>query len=218
LNKKNAKKAADQLEERRRAISEAFHSFHQPLTSLHCGLEITLLKPRSVDEYKSRLQDALIHAGAILRLNRVLRELVEAGDPGEQFGIVSLALLLRQMAEDVAYIAEPALVKIAVGKIVDVEIRADQTKLLKMLSHVLASMIGRLLPGGVVKVATRMNGTLAEIRMSAEGSLRDPDALNPLDTKAQAIGWDATNVYVQTLGGSMNETDHVLELSLPIVS
>lgn len=218
MTKKGARKAAVQLEERRRAISEAFHSFHQPLTSLHCGLEITLLKPRSEAEYRSRLQDALIHAGAILRLNKVLRELVEAGDPGEQFGIVSLGPLLRQMADDVAYIAEPALVKIAVGKVVDVQIRADQTKLLRMLSHLLASMIGTLLPGGVVKIATRVNKGVVEVHMCTEGSLRDPEETNALDMKAQAIGWDAARAYVQALGGSMSETDNGLELSLPIVS
>jgi hypothetical protein len=70
-------------EQRRRFISEAFHSFHQPLTGLHCGLEIALQKPRTDEEYRGRIADALQNASAILKLNAALRQLVDATDPGE---------------------------------------------------------------------------------------------------------------------------------------
>src|SRR3954465_7105400 len=102
------------VEERRKFLSEAFHTFHQPLTGLHCGLELALQKQRTIEEYRERISDALEHAGAILKLNKALRELVDAADPGERFGTVALAPLLAQLAEELALVADPASVNIEV--------------------------------------------------------------------------------------------------------
>ncbi|HVZ19067.1 MAG TPA: hypothetical protein VG897_18260, partial [Terriglobales bacterium] len=76
----------DHLEQRRRMLSDAFHTLNQPITGLHCGLEIALQKPRNEADYRQRISDGIQNAGAIVKYLKAIRQLVDAADPGERFG------------------------------------------------------------------------------------------------------------------------------------
>src|SRR4051794_19974156 len=92
--------------QRRKALSEAFHTFHQPLTSLHCGLELALLKNRSEEDYRRRIEEALESAGRIFELNKALRELVDSEDPGERCGTVAFAPVFAQVLQEVRSVTD----------------------------------------------------------------------------------------------------------------
>src|SRR5579884_842161 len=92
--------------ERRASISEAFHSLNQPITSLHCILELALARPRSPEEYRQRIAEALENAGAVLRLARALREVVEDDDAGENAIPVQLHDLLKCVVNQIEALAE----------------------------------------------------------------------------------------------------------------
>jgi len=68
------------VHERERVIAELFHELTQPLTTLHCCLELSLKKvPRSAKSRRD-LQIALQQAENIAKLIGELRELLEAGN------------------------------------------------------------------------------------------------------------------------------------------
>jgi hypothetical protein len=206
------------IEERRRAISEAFHSFHQPLTSLHCGLEITLLRQRSENEYRERVQDALLHAGIILRLNRALRELVEATDPGERFGNVSARSLLTKVLEEVLIVAEPALVAISAGDVPDVTVAADPIKLSRTLGQSFAYQITDLAPGSSVKLTSWTDRDHLYLKIVPEGKKRELAPDNSIEMKLRAINADAACAYIRTIGGNLEVTgEGTLEIKLPLM-
>jgi hypothetical protein len=205
--------------ERRRALSEAFHSFHQPLTSLHCGLEIALLKDRTSGEYRERVQDALVHAGTILRLNKALRELVEASDPGERFGSVNARALLGQVIEDVQVVAEPALVAVVLGSVPDVSLKADPLKITRILGQTIAYRVTDLNPGSSLKINSQVLASRLALKIVSEGKLRESRPENDIETKLRAIALDAADAYIQTIGGERRVVDaKTIEIMLPLAN
>lgn len=63
---------------REQLIAEIFHELTQPLTTLHCCLELVLQKiPRSA-KFRTDLQVALQQADKVAKLVAQVRELVEA--------------------------------------------------------------------------------------------------------------------------------------------
>jgi hypothetical protein len=62
-------------------LPELLHALNQPLTSLRCSLELTLLQPRDSDEYRRRLRESLKLTEDITVLASGIRELVEVEQP-----------------------------------------------------------------------------------------------------------------------------------------
>jgi hypothetical protein len=65
-------------------LPELLHALNQPLTSLRCSLELTLLQPRDSDEYRRRLRDSLKLTEEITVLASGIRELIDVENPVTQ--------------------------------------------------------------------------------------------------------------------------------------
>jgi hypothetical protein len=206
--------ANSHLEERRKFLSEAFHSLHQPLTGLHCGLELALHKQRSEQEYRQRISEALQHAGEVLKLNKALRELVDAADPGERFGTVALAPLLAQLAGELALVADPAGVKIEVEADSALQLRADPMKLLRSLGNVgsrlISSGVGKAILGIVVTL--EQNDVLISLTMTPA---RASEANGHQGDKATQIRLDAAQAYLWTIEGDLEWQQNGATIRLP---
>jgi len=196
---------ANHVEDRRGFISEAFHSFHQPLTALHCGLELSLLKERSEVEYRQRLEDALVSAGAILQLNRAMRELVESTDPGEKFGRVELKPLLAKMVEELSYSAEPGLVAVRMSCPENVFIAADANKLACQLGNMGAVLIRAADLGATLQVKAHCDETTVLLKLCLEGTHREGGEKD-LQDRLDQMRMDAACSYVWTIGGEFKKT------------
>ncbi len=195
-------KSAKHLESRRKFISEAFHAFHQPLTALHCGIELSLLKPRTEDEYRQRLEDALQNAGSVLQLNKLLRELVEAADPGENFGRVQLYPPLSRLVEELAFVTEAELVELKFSCPENISVEADPDKLMRHFADLANVVIAATEPGGAVHLKVQVEGSRALITFAAKGVHRECRE----DTKLNAIRIDAACSYIWTIGGDFKKS------------
>lgn len=202
----------EKVERRRQFLSEAFHAFHQPLTALHCGLELSLLKQRSEEEYRQRIADALQHAGAVLELNKALRELAESTDAGENFGRVELAQLLSNLTEQLTVIAEARQVHVKLTCPEDVSVGADPEKFTRHIGNIACVVLNQFEPGGTlhIKVDTGENIVLS---VSGKGSRRG-GIDNCVQQKLSAIRLDAACSYVWALGGEFHKTRTGFTLSL----
>jgi hypothetical protein len=216
--KQDSQAIKDSLELRRRSISEAFHTFHQPLTTLHCGLEIALAKPRTEAEYRKRMQEMLVHAGAVLQLNKALRELVEALDPGERFGTVPLEQLLAQVANEVAVVTETAGVSITCSDLATALISADPMKLLRAFAAVLLEVAAQLEPGGTVSIRAMRHCATVHVSLSWQEKKRQAPETVTTDQRVQAIRSDAARCYIQTIGGQIVERDVEVDIALPLAT
>ncbi len=64
--------------DRQQRIADRFHALNQPLTTLCCSLELALSQPRTAEQYRDNLRDALTYAEQVAGLARGLREMLEA--------------------------------------------------------------------------------------------------------------------------------------------
>jgi hypothetical protein len=193
------------VEDRRSFVSEAFHSFHQPLTALHCGLELSLLKERDEADYRQRLQDALTSAGAILELNKAMRELVEATDPGENFGRVELKPLLAKLAEDLSYSAEPGLVALRMACPEQVFVAADADKFARNLGNLGMVLLRSADLGAALHLKAHCDETTVLLKLSMEGARRESADRN-LQYRLDQMRVDAACSYAWTIGGEFKKT------------
>ena len=199
------KQHLDHVEERRGFISEGFHSFHQPLTALHCGLELSLLKQRDEADYRQRLQDALTSASAILELNKAIRELVESADPGENFGRVELKPLLAKLVEDLSYSAEPGLVAVRMVCPEHVFIAADATKFARHLGSLGSVLLRSADLGAALHIKAHCDETTVLLKLSMEGARRE-SAEKDLQYRVDQMRMDAACSYAWTIGGEFKKT------------
>jgi len=195
---------AKRVEARRGYISEAFHSFNQPLTALHCGLELCLLKERSPEEYRERIADALENAGTVLQLSKAVRELVEAVDPGEELQSVELQPALTALSDELAIVAEAAVVGLKLSCQQGVAVFVDPSKLTRHLGNLGSIIIRALEPGGTVQLGVEAGAEYVAIEIAGKGKQR-ADVDNGLQSKIDTIRIDAANSYAWTLGGEFSK-------------
>jgi len=207
------------IEERRKMISDAFHTLNQPLTGLHCGLEIALQKPRAEGEYRKRIGEGIEHAGAILTLVRAVRQLVEACDPGERFGTVDLSLVFSQLKNELEVVAETSGVAIEMEYAGDAQVESDPGKLLATLGGLVASEMETYEAGAVVNVAVKPSKKNIVIELDGKGAripLLSEEPQGPAEKLAE-IRRNAAISYLWTLGGDFEVTAKGLKIKLPVV-
>lgn len=202
---------SSQIELRRKFISDAFHTLNQPLTGLHCGLEIALQKPRSAGEYRQRISDGVDNAGVILRLLRAVRELVESADPGERYGTVSLGLLLSQLKSDLEVVAETTNVQLHVDAEIDARVLADPAKLMGALGTLIAEKIEEYGAGAEVRVGGEERDREVVLTVSGAG-----ERIEKCTTGVVEIRRNAACSYLWTLGGECEETSDAMMIKLPV--
>jgi hypothetical protein len=56
------------------SLPELLHQLQQPLTALHCVLEMGLIKRRSSEEYRTLLQNALAETDRVLSVAAMIRD------------------------------------------------------------------------------------------------------------------------------------------------
>ncbi len=78
-------------------VSEVFHNLSQPLTALHCELELALRRDRTVEELRSSIQAALEDAARLRQRLLLVRALSDAADPGDLSQPTELCELFRHM-------------------------------------------------------------------------------------------------------------------------
>jgi len=202
------------VEERRKMISEAFHTLNQPLTGLHCGLEIALQKPRSEGEYRKRIGDGIENAGAILKLVKAVRQLVDSADPGERFGTLDLSLVMSQLKTELEVVAEATNVGLEVNYSPNARVQADPGKLLAALGGLAAARIEDYEPGGAIRID--VNPQREMITIAVDGSGAHKDSQNTAE-KLRDIRRDAALSYLWTIGGTCEITSDGWEIKLPAV-
>ncbi len=91
--------AAPELASRQDFASDVYHDLSQPLTAMHCSLELALLRDQTVEEFRASVEAALQNAERLRQKLLLLRELSDAEYPGD-VSPLALDRLLQQLRED----------------------------------------------------------------------------------------------------------------------
>ena len=206
----------EHLEERRKMISDAFHSLNQPLTGLHCGLELALQKPRTDEEYRLRIGNGLENAGVILQLIRAVRLLVDAADPGERFGTVDLALVLSQLKGELEVVGEALQVEVSVHGDASCRVLADPTKLLAALGTLADEQIRSADRGSRVQIEARSQDH--NVVVTIRNSTVCANAEEGLARKLSEIRCNAACCYLWSVEAEVEITGGGLIITLPLAA
>jgi two-component system, OmpR family, sensor kinase len=189
--------------ERRAYISEAFHSLNQPITSLHCILELALARPRSAEEYRQRIAEALENAGSVLRLARSLREVVEADDPSDNLLIVPLQQLLQDAASELEGLAELRGCSFQLQDAAMANVTAEPVRLKRVLNYVMEAMLYEAAPNQQVKLSLNVADAAAVIGICGNVSSEPSASRSSIDERLAAMHWSTAIQTLQAIGGGI---------------
>jgi hypothetical protein len=88
--------------------ANVLHDLSQPLTALHCALELALLQDQTIEEFRASVEAALRAADRLRQQLLLLRELHDADDPSDTSTPLALDQLLQQLREEMLPLFESA--------------------------------------------------------------------------------------------------------------
>jgi signal transduction histidine kinase len=154
---------AQQAAEERSFVSDALHKLSQPLTALHCSLELSLARDRTPKEFRASVEAALKDAERLRQRLLLLRELSDADDPGDTSAPVELKKLLQDLQEDLLPVFESAGGRFDVD-CSPVQVRGNAAKLTRAFFYLLEFLL-RSSPQPTLKVGVRKVNGCAEVRV-----------------------------------------------------
>jgi C4-dicarboxylate-specific signal transduction histidine kinase len=87
-------------------LADLFHALSQPLTALHCSLELALEARRSGEQCRQGVRTALYQAEQVARWCGSLRTLLDAESPGGDRPVIAFDDCLREIVQDLQPVAE----------------------------------------------------------------------------------------------------------------
>lgn len=89
-------------------LSEVFHNLSQPLTALHCSLELALDRDTTMEDLRATVQTALENAERLRERLLLLRALAAAADPGDLSQPTDLTGLFKDLRDAMLPLFETA--------------------------------------------------------------------------------------------------------------
>jgi signal transduction histidine kinase len=168
----NASASQQEIAPHHSFISEVFHNLSQPLTALHCSLELALDRDTTLEQLRASLQDALENAQRLRERLLLVRALADATDPGDLSEPTDIVGLIEQLNEDILPLAEAA------GATLRAEIpgqpilvRGNRTRLLRSGLCFMEYLLRHVRQGGTLAIRLSEKGPTVEIVVDADGSL-----------------------------------------------
>jgi hypothetical protein len=161
----------------RSPLQHLLHALNQPLTGLHCSLELALVGQRTPEQYVRALSDGLALAGRMSVLMAAIRELVEteevreeekptANGPGaENRPVIALDALLHETADELRPAAEARKKQILVQCEAPLPVRATRPRLASAVFRFLDSTLSLTRPGGDLRIRARSESGQARLEV-----------------------------------------------------
>lgn len=118
-------------------LPELLHALNQPLTSLRCSLELTLLQPRDSEEYRKRLRESLRLTEDIVVLSSGIRELLDVEQPGHHSGCVAFEQVLASSVRELLPLADARQVRVHLDCASSLPVPGDSQRYLAALLYFL---------------------------------------------------------------------------------
>jgi signal transduction histidine kinase len=199
------------------AFAHLLHALNQPLTGLHCSLELAAAQPRSASEYAIRVREGLELVGRMRILVEALREIAEMHSPSEEDASnLLLDGLFFTAAGELERIAEAKHVHLRVFSGVRLPVRADRQRLQSAIFQLLDSALSLAKEETDVQITASRSDGLASVTVTwRQGAVsgRSPFSREELGTLIAQLGWEAA-------GGAWNESrieeTHTCCLKMPL--
>jgi signal transduction histidine kinase len=194
--------AGQEITGQRTFVSDVFHKLSQPLTALHCSLELSLARDETAEEYRASVEAALQNAERLRQSLLLMRELSDAEDPGDISAPVALHKLLLDLREDLLPVFESAGVDFDVT-CDPVQVSGNEAKLKRAFFYLLA-YLQRSSPQSSLNVSVRQNnGQQVEVRMTLFHTVAAADSGEDLCDLASAGEVEIARRTFRAAGGDL---------------
>ena len=171
--------AERQIDYQRAFVSEVFHNLSQPLTALHCSLDLALDRDRTVPDLRASIQNALEDAERLRQRLLLVRALSDAADPGDLSQPTDLAELLRELQQDMLPLFESGGIKLVMKISRDrIMVRGNKRRLMQALFCFLEYLLRYAKTGAALTVQLRPAAKQATITITASAYLPIAPATN----------------------------------------
>jgi hypothetical protein len=166
-------------------LGELLHSLSQPLTGLRCSLELSLQLPLElpIEEVAERQQEsvaaALQQTEKIIGMIQLMREYLDAEQPGGEAFSTALAPAIRSVVECLSSIAVVRGVRLHLVGTCSATVPAPESRLRLALQYLIASMIEAQPVAGKVTLLLGEGPAGAVLRGGSEGDFREPTFREP---------------------------------------
>jgi signal transduction histidine kinase len=120
-------------------LGELLHSLSQPLTSLRCSLELSF--DEVAEQQQATVSAALQQTEKVIGMIQLMREYLDAEEPGSEAHPVALAPALRAVAEELLSIAALRGIKLPLAGTCTASVPVPEARLRLALQYLLAALI-----------------------------------------------------------------------------
>ena len=162
-------------------LGELLHSLSQPLTSLRCSLEL------SIDEVAEQQQEsvsvALQQTEKVIGMIQLMREYLDAEQPGPETCRVAVAPVLRSVIGELSSIAAVRHIQLRLAGSCTATLPVPEARLQLALQYLIGALIDAQLAGGKVMLLVGEGPAGTVLRAADEHEFRETDGrdwrLNP---------------------------------------
>ncbi len=158
-------------------LGELLHSLSQPLKSLRCSLEL------SIEEVAERQQEsvaiALQHTEEVIGMIQLMREYLDAEQPGPQAFSTALGPALRSVIEELSSIAAVRGIQLRLVGTCTATVPVPESRLRLALQYLIAPTIEAQPAGGKVILLLGEGPAGAVLRVEGERGFRERDFREP---------------------------------------
>ena len=154
----DASMACGSKHEQESLLPELLHALNQPLTSLRCSLEVTLLQPRDSEEYRRRLRESLKLTEDITVLASGIRELIEVEQLVPQPCAVSFEKVLQFSLRELMPLADSEGVGMSLLCAPSLTALGDEQQLSTAVIYLLSFLLNRASKGEELNIQAKRDG------------------------------------------------------------
>ena len=161
-------------------LGELLHSLSQPLTGLRCSLELSLDLPfklwpeEVVEQQQENVAAALQQTEKVIGMIQLMREYLDAEQPGPEACSVALAPVLRSVIEELSSIAAVCGIQLRLVGTCMATLPVLEPQLRLALQYLIATMMEAQAWGGKITLLLGEGPAGAVLRVEGERRFHDP--------------------------------------------
>ncbi len=194
-----------EVDVQRSFVSEVFHNLSQPLTALHCSLELALFRDHNFEDLRGSVEAALQSADCLRQRLLLLRDLNDALDPGDLSQPTDMHELLTELHQELL----PLFASVEQEFDLELEggprlVRAYKNKLMRALFYFLEYLFRYSPPGAPLSLQVHCaENRQAEISVAAASCLPVAPSSENESTPPCSCEIEIARRTLQSVGGNL---------------
>lgn len=151
-------------------LGELLHSLSQPLTSLRCSLELSI--DEVAEQKQATVSVALQQTEKVIGMIQLMREYLDAEQPGSEAHPVALAPAVRAVVAELVSTAALRGIKLTLAGTCTASVPMPERRLRLALQYLLCALIEAAQAGGEIRLALEEGSSESVLRVECEKGTR----------------------------------------------